>query len=121
MVAASGVQAGVDLETFDPIDHRSYTLSVTTNHAERTLVFPNLRTSAQPTVRLVNGGSGDIYVRLGGGNATVPSGATPGDMFMPAGSIEVFPVRPAADGTVVISAITGIGSATLHIAMGYGA
>lgn len=121
MVAASGVQAGVDIETFDPIDQRSYTLAVSGTHAERALTFPNLRTKAQPTVRLVNAGAADIYVRLGGGAAAVPSGATPGDFFMPVGSIEVFPVRPADDGTVTVSAITATGTATLHIAMGYGA
>lgn len=123
MVAAAGVQAGVDIETFTPIDHRSVTLSCSTSSDNIAITFPRLRTSAQPTVRLFNAGAVVLYFRLGQDPdlaATVPAGETPGDVAFPPGAIEVYPVNLDDDGGTVIAGITGSSTAVLHIAPGYG-
>lgn len=121
-MASAGSQTGTDVETFDPVDHRSYTLDCTDISSSIEIDYPELHTSAAPTVRLVVAGSADgVYVRFSARDASPPDGETPGDMFLPVGAIEVFPVRPDRDGVVTISAITGASAATLHISMGYGA
>lgn len=123
MVAASGAQAGADIQTFNASDHLSLTLACSTTTAVRTVQFPKLRTNAAPCVRLWNAGADTIFVRFGNDAllaATIPSGATPGDMGFAAGAIETFPVRLDENGQCQIAGICPASTATLHIAPGFG-
>lgn len=123
MTTASGVQAGVDVESFEALDQQTLSLDCGTSSDFIVLTWPSLRTKAITSVRLFNAGAALLFFRITNDEsavALVPNGETQGDIALPAGAIEVFPVRVADDGTAVLAGITAASTATLYISPGYG-
>lgn len=117
-----GLQVDANIKNFVPIDHASVTIAATNATANIGINIPLLSGPLQPAIRLVNGGADVVFVRWGQAAlvASVPAGATKGDMMLPANSVTVIPVTPAADGSLFVACICLSATATLHIAPGYG-
>ena len=103
------------IPNFAPDDHATVTLACTTSTGARQ--FASVVGQYQ-AVRLYNAGPDVVHVRFGNASptATIASGATKGDVPIPVGDIEVFPVGQA----LFVAGICPTSTATLFITPGEG-
>lgn len=97
------------------LDGATLTLSATTTSSNGALLKVP---TGEFQIRLCNEGSSTVFIRKGGDSTVV---ATTADLPVLSGGVEVLTINNHPDAPIsYIAAITGTGTATLHITTGLG-